>query len=126
MNLQADATPVVFVNVSDRERGLGFYRDTLGLPVRGSDAFGDFLEFSGALLRMTALPDYKAAPHPVLGWNVSDIAAAVRALRVRGVTFIVHEGFGQDELGIWTSPDGAARLAWFADPYGNLLTLSQA
>ncbi|HYF23080.1 MAG TPA: VOC family protein [Caulobacteraceae bacterium] len=126
MDLQADGVPVVFINVSDRERALAFYRDRLGLRIRSSDPFGDFLEFSGALLRMTALPDYKPAGHPVLGWNVTDVHAAVRALRERGVEFIVYEGFGQDELGVWTAPDGAARLAWFADPDGNLLTLSQA
>ncbi len=65
-------------------------------------------------------------PHPVLGWNVDDIVTAVQALRARGVTFTIHEGFGQDALGIWTAPAGRTRLAFFADPDGNVLTLSQA
>jgi catechol 2,3-dioxygenase-like lactoylglutathione lyase family enzyme len=119
-------TPVTFVNVADRERGLTFYRDTLGLELRSTDEFGLFLALDGALLRMTALPDYKAGPHPVLGWNVADLAASVRALRDRGVAFTVYPGMGQDELGIWTSPDGQAKVAWFADPDGNVLSLSQA
>ena len=123
--LPSAAVPVTFVNVADRERALAFYRDTLGLPLRSSDDFGDFLETGGALLRMTVLPDYAAGPHPVLGWDVGDIAVAVEALRARGVAFTVYEGFGQDALGVWTSPDGKAKVAWFADPDGNVLSLSQ-
>ena len=72
------------------------------------------------------MPDHKAHPHPVLGWNVDDIAAAAEALRDRGVEFTIYEGMGQDALGIWTAPDGKTKVAFFADPDGNVLTLSQA
>ena len=75
---------------------------------------------------MTAMPDHKPSPHPVLGWNVDDMNAAATSLRARGVGFTVYEGMGQDDLGIWTSPDGATKIAWFADPDGNVLSLSQA
>ena len=126
MIVQQSAAPVAFLYVSDRERALGFYRDTLGLALRGADDFGDFIDLDGALLRMTAMPDHRASPHPALGWNVEDIGAAVTALRDRGVAFTIHEGMGQDALGIWTSPDGKTRVAFFADPDGNVLTLSQA
>jgi catechol 2,3-dioxygenase-like lactoylglutathione lyase family enzyme len=119
-------TPVAFINVSDRDRALSFYRDVLGLELRSSDAFGDFIQLEGALLRLTVLPDFKAHPHPVLGWNVPDIVAAARSMRGRGVAFTIYEGFGQDELGIWTAPDGQAKVAWFADPDGNVLSISQA
>jgi len=125
MTLLQTATPVAFLYVSDRERALGFYCDTLGLSLRGSDPFGDFIELGGALLRMTAMPDHKATPHPVLGWDVADIAAAAQALKERGIAFTVYEGMGQDALGIWTAPDGKAKVAWFADPDGNVLSLSQ-
>lgn len=119
-------TPVVFIQVGDRERGLAFYRDTLGLPLRSSDEYGDFLQAGDALVRLTALADYKAHPHPVFGWNVDDVEAVVRDLRGRGVTFAIYEGMGQDELGVWTSPDGRTQIAWFADPDGNVLSLSHA
>ncbi len=125
MNLQQSATPVAFLYVSDRERALGFYRDTLGLALRSADAFGDFIELGGALLRMTVMPDHQAHPHPVLGWNVEDIRATVEALRDLGIAFTIHEGLGQDALGIWTAPDGNTRIAFFADPDGNVLTLSE-
>ncbi|WP_199228467.1 MULTISPECIES: VOC family protein [unclassified Caulobacter] len=119
-------TPVAFIHVSDRQRALDFYGQALGLAVRSSDPFGDFLEAGEALIRLTALPDFKAGAHPVFGWNVADIEAAVRTLAGRGVVFTIYEGFGQDALGIWTAPDGKAKVAWFADPDGNVLSLSQA
>ena len=124
MKLQ-QSTPVAFLYVSDRDRALGFYRDTLGLALHSSDPFGDFIDLGAALVRMTVLPDHKAHPHPVLGWNVDDIAAAVEALRGRGVEFLIYEGYGQDELGIWSAPDGKTKVAWFADPDGNSLSLAQ-
>jgi catechol-2,3-dioxygenase len=105
---------------------MAFYQGVLGLSVRSSDAFGDFLQLDGALLRVTALPDHKAHPHPVLGWNVADIVATATALRDRGVTFTIYEGIGQDDHGIWTAPDGQAKVAWFTDPDGNVLSVSQA
>jgi predicted enzyme related to lactoylglutathione lyase len=118
--------PVAFVNVANRERAMAFYQGVLGLTVRSSDAFGDFLQLDSALLRLTAMPDHKAHPHPVLGWNVDDIGATVSVLRDRGVTFTVYEGIGQDDQGIWTAPDGQAKVAWFSDPDGNVLSISQA
>lgn len=125
MEFRQGGTPVAFINVRDRDRALGFYCETLGLPLRSSDAFGDFLDLGGALLRMTVLADYQPSGHPALAWNVDAIQPAVSALRARGVEFTVYEGFGQDELGIWTSPDGN-QLAWFTDPDGNVLMVSQA
>ncbi len=119
-------TPVAFVHVSDRQCALDYYVEKLGLAVHSSDPFGDFLGAGDALIRLTALPDFKAGVHPVFGWNVEDIEAAVRTLAGRGVVFTIYEGFGQDALGIWTAPDGKAKVAWFADPDGNVLSLSQA
>jgi catechol 2,3-dioxygenase-like lactoylglutathione lyase family enzyme len=126
MKLQQSGTPVAFLYVSDREQALAFYRGTLGLELRSSDDFGDFIDLGGALLRMTVMPDHAAHPHPVLGWHVDDIGSAVEALRDRGVTFTIFEGMGQDALGIWTSPDRNSKIAFCADPDGNVLTLSQS
>ncbi len=77
-------------------------------------------------LRVTEVPGHLASAHPVLGWQVPDIAATVRALAAKGVAMTIYEGMGQDALGIWTSPDGAAKVAFFADPDGNGLSLTQA
>lgn len=120
------ARPVAFVSVRDRAQGHAFYGETLGMKHLSGDDFGDFFSFGdGALMRMTAMSEFEANAHPVLGWDVPDIGAAVRELRERGVEFQVYPGMGQDDLGIWTAPDGKAKVAWFADPFGNLLSLSQ-
>lgn len=126
MNILQSGNPVAFLYVKDRERALNFYRGTLGLALKSSDDFGDFIDLGRGLCRMTAMPDYIASPHPVLGWNVDDISAAVKTLRDRGIVFTIHEGMGQDALGIWTSPDGRSKVAFFSDTEGNVLTLSQA
>jgi catechol 2,3-dioxygenase-like lactoylglutathione lyase family enzyme len=126
MDIGQNATPVAFLYVSDRERALDFYRDMLGVELRSSDGFGDFLDLGGAMLRMTVIPDHQPHAHPVLGWNVDDIAAAAKALRDKGIEFAIYQGMGQDALGIWTSPDGKSKVAFFADPDGNVLTLAQA
>ncbi len=71
------------------------------------------------------MPDCTPSAHPVLGWQVADIAAAAEALAAKGVAFTIYPGMGQDALGIWTSPDGAAKVAFFPDPDGNVLSLTQ-
>jgi catechol 2,3-dioxygenase-like lactoylglutathione lyase family enzyme len=127
MTITPSATPVAFVQVIDRARALAFYQDVLGLTLKSSDGFGDFLQFgTGAEIRMTALPGWTPGAHPVVGWNVPDIVAAVQALTAKGVVMTIYEGMGQDALGIWTSPDGAAKVAFFPDSEGNVLSLAQA
>ncbi len=122
IDLGTSGRGVAFVYVADRERGLGFYRDVLGLKVVDSDPYGDYLEMPGALLRLTTVSDLKPHAHPVLGFEVEDIAAAMRALRGRGLSFDIFDGMGQDADGVWTSSDGG-KLAFFKDADGNALML---
>lgn len=124
MPIAPAAKPIAFLYVSDTDRALAFYRDVLGLSLHSSDAYGVFLESASTLVRMTVLPDFAPTPHPVLGWNVTDIAAAAAELKSKGVALTIYEGMGQDDAGIWTSGDGG-KMAWFADPDGNVLMLSQ-
>jgi len=118
--------PVTYVYTTDAERCLVFYRDTLGLAVvpDSADPYGCFLELPGGLLRLTKMGDHQPSPHPVLGFEVADIAGTVAGLRGRGVTMDMFEGFGQDADGVATMPDGM-KLAFFKDADGNALTLSQ-
>lgn len=125
MSTPIAGTPVAFVLVTDRERALAFYTGVLGCALHSTDPFGDFVDLRGAMLRVTVMPDHKATPHPVLGWNVSDLVATIDTLRARGVEFTIYPGMGQDERGIWTSPDGRAKVAFFTDPDGNVLSLAQ-
>jgi hypothetical protein len=82
-------------------------------------------DLNGIQLRISTVPDHHPPVHTVLGWEVPDIVAAVTALKAQGVTFNIYEGFGQDELGIWTAPGSSNRVAWFLDPDGNNLSLTQ-
>lgn len=125
MALPADAAAVAFVLTRDRAVADAFYRDTLGLRFIVDDGFAAVFDLNGARLRITHIPDHVAAPHPVLAWRVADIHGAVGDLTSKGIEMIVYPGMGQDEAGVWTAPDGSARVAFFADPDGNVLSLTQ-
>ena len=115
---------VAFVAATDLRRARAFYEQALGLPVLEHNDFACVLDAHGTTLRVTAVPEVARGGYTVLGWRVTDIVAAVRDLGARGVTFLRHEGMSQDEHGIWTAP-GGAKVAWFADPDGNTLSLTQ-
>jgi catechol 2,3-dioxygenase-like lactoylglutathione lyase family enzyme len=125
---------VAFVAVHDRDRARAFYRDTLGLTLLGEDRFALVFDAHGTTLRVTPVNDWTPPPFTVLGWEVSDITAAVEQLSSVGVRFERYPWMkDQDHLGIWTAPSGpevaavhaGARVAWFKDPDGNVLSVSQ-
>ncbi|HLL30821.1 MAG TPA: VOC family protein [Allosphingosinicella sp.] len=121
----ADARPVAMITTANRKTAEPFYADTLGLRRKGDDGFAALFDLAGTTLRLTEVPGYAAPPHPVLGWEVPDIEAAVAALAANGVTMNVYQGLDQDENGIWTAPDGSCKVAFFSDPDGNGLSLTQ-
>jgi len=122
----ADARPVAMIATADRKAAEPFYAEALGLRRKGDDGFAALFDLVGVTLRLTEVPGYRAPPHPVLGWEVPDMAAAVAALTANGVTMNVYDGLGQDEDGIWTAPDGSCKVAFFSDPDGNGLSLTQS
>lgn len=116
---------VAFIATNDARRAKTFYRDVLGLPLHEDSDFALVFEARGTMLRVQKTQGHTPAPHTALGFAVPDIAADVRALGARGVTFERFAGMDQDALGIWTPPDSGAKVAWFKDPDGNLLSLTQ-
>ncbi len=125
MTALVSAAAVGFVYTNDRGQALAFYRDTLGLAHVNADDHGDTFAFGQGTMRLTPMAGWKASGHPAIGWEVTDIDATVAALAEKGVAMTVYEGMGQDANGIWRAPDERAALAWFADPDGNCLMLSQ-
>ena len=126
MSLLAQAGPVSFILTADRTRSKPFYAGALGLPLLSEDDFAvTFALAGGATMRLTDLPGHEALGHTVLGWTVPDIHAAATELKGKGITFRIYEGFGQDDNGVWTAPGGGAKVAWFTDPDGNVLSLTQ-
>jgi catechol 2,3-dioxygenase-like lactoylglutathione lyase family enzyme len=115
---------VAFAPTTDAARAVEFYRDTLGLPLISQDGFAAVFDAHGIMLRVTPVPKpLTPQPFTVLGWNVPDIAAAVKGLAAAGVKFERYMD-SQDDLNIWTAP-GAAKVAWFKDPDGNILSLTE-
>lgn len=125
MRILASAKAVTFVVTRDRQKAIAFYRDTLGFPLTEENDFAAVFDLNGTMLRVSTVKDHQAQQHTVLGWEISDVAATAKALRDKGVTFNVYEGFGQDDLGIWSAPGSGAKIVWFNDPDGNVLSLSQ-
>ena len=115
---------VAFVGAADLDRARAFYEGVLGLPVTERTDFACVFASGGTMLRVTAVPAVAQPGYTVLGWRVPDITAVVRELTGRGVTVLHFDGMQQDEDGIWTTP-GGDRVAWFADPDGNTLSLTQ-
>ena len=115
---------MAFVTVSDAARAKEFYRGVLGLKLVSEDGFALVFDVGGTALRVAIAQKVSAAPYTVAGWQVEDADATVRALTAGGVTLERFKGMSQDELGVWTSPSGA-KVAWFKDPDGNLLSVSE-
>jgi catechol 2,3-dioxygenase-like lactoylglutathione lyase family enzyme len=120
----SEAPLIAFVTTADAGRALDFYRDTLGLRLVSETPFALVFDVAGTMLRVAIAQTVTPAPQTVLGWEVTDIAATVDDLSGRGVVFSRYNGMDQDARGIWTSPAGG-RIAWFLDPDGNVLSLTQ-
>ena len=117
---------VAFVHITDWARARAFYEDVLGLRlVEEEKPFALVFDANGIMLRVTPGGEHKPAPGTVLGWDVKSIDSTVKRLAAAGVEFLRYPGLNDDDpQGIWTSPSGA-RIAWFHDPDGNVLSLTQ-
>jgi catechol 2,3-dioxygenase-like lactoylglutathione lyase family enzyme len=115
---------VAFVSTRDASRAKAFYEDVLGLRLVSEDGFALTFDANGTALRVSIVEQLTAAPYTVLGWHVPDIGAAAQALAARGVAFERYPFLEQDARGVWTAP-GGARVAWFKDPDGNTLSISE-
>lgn len=101
-----------------------FYRDVLGLPLRAKSDGALVFNVGGSDLRVSPVPSTVPSAHTVLGFSVNDVDAAIALLCARGIVFERFNGLSHDKNGAVTSPDGA-RVAWFRDPDGNLLSVVQ-
>ncbi len=119
-----DSSLMAFAATRLPERAASFYRDVLGLRVTEDNPFAIVIDANGTMLRIQKVREHTPAQHTTLGWKVSDIGAKVDELAARGVRFERFEGLAQDARGVWRTPDGA-QIAWFKDPDGNTLSLTQ-
>ena len=115
---------MAFVATIQPARARAFYCDVLGLHFDEENPFAVVVKAANAIVRIEKAPAFTPLPFTVLGWIVEDVETAAKELQTRGVKFERFEGITQDSLGIWNSPSGA-RVCWFKDPDGNILSLTQ-
>ncbi|HSZ52739.1 MAG TPA: VOC family protein [Caulobacteraceae bacterium] len=109
---------------ADIARTRPFYSEVLGLKLKGQSHGADVYEVGGGDLRLSPVPSTRPSEHTVVGFAVEDLDAVAEALERKGVTAERFAGFQHDALGVWRAPDGA-RVLWFRDPDGNLLSVVQ-
>jgi catechol 2,3-dioxygenase-like lactoylglutathione lyase family enzyme len=119
------AKMVGFIVTNDYDAARAFYVDKLGFEFVSLDQFALVVLVGGHHIRIGKIGShYTPRQGTALGWEVDDIVASAQWLRDRGIT-LEKFPFAQDqELGIWTTPDGS-KVAWFKDPDGNLLSIGQ-
>lgn len=120
----SSAKIVAFLQVTDRSAAKTFFVDVLGLRFLSEDPFALVVESNGTRVRIGETREFIPARGTVLGWQVSDIEEVISDLLARGVQFEKYGFPDQDERGIWTTP-GGDKVAWFKDPTGNVLSVSQ-
>jgi len=121
----ADQPITAFTSTTDLTRARAFYEGALGLPVLYEDEYAVVLQGQNAAIRVTLVEHLAPQPFTILGWQATDLTAAVRELAAAGVAVERFDFFDQDDDGVWTAPSGD-RVAWFKDPDGNTLSLSQS
>ena len=115
---------IAFVATADAARSREFYEGVLGLRLVSDEPWAIVFDAAGTMLRLQKVKELTPAAYTTLGWKVSDIHAQMAELAHKGVQFERYEGLTQDEDGVWTAP-GGAMIAWFKDPDGNTLSLTQ-
>ncbi len=115
---------MAFVATARPEESRRFYEGVLGLRFVEDGPFALVFDSAGITLRIQKVEKVTVIQGTNLGWQVDDIISTIRQLTAAGVVFNRYDGMPQDDLGVWTAPDGAA-VAWFNDPDGNNLSLTQ-
>jgi catechol 2,3-dioxygenase-like lactoylglutathione lyase family enzyme len=120
----ADKNLKSFVPTIKPDKAKLFYRDVLGLKLVSEDNYALEFDANGTPLRVIIVENFKPQGFTIVGWNVNDIFSTIKALNSKNVFCERYPFLEQDESGVWTSPNGS-KVAWFKDPDGNVLSLSQ-
>lgn len=115
---------IAFVPTKDATWARHFYENVLGLGFVSDDSFAVVMDANGTMIRVVHVKDFTPFPFTILGWQVDDIHKKIAELTSKGVQFTRYAYFEQSDDGVWTAP-GGAQIAWFTDPDGNTLSISQ-
>ncbi|MCI5046032.1 MAG: VOC family protein [Aquisalinus sp.] len=120
------SSPVsVFLATARADEAKAFYESVLGLPLKDDNPYALVFDLHGVELRISKVPGFTPFPWTVLDWQVEDIAASMKLLTANGIEFVCFDGIDHDADGVWTTPDGQAKIAWFKDPDENVLSVSE-
>ena len=108
----------------DYDQARAFYEGKLGFTFVALTPFALLMRAGENLIRVVKMADFVPLRSTVLGWEISDIEAVVGWLAERGVETEKYPWVADKERGIWTTP-GGDKVAWFKDPDGNVLSVSQ-
>lgn len=115
---------IAFGATAQVERAKDFYQSVLGLHLVADEPWVLVFDAHGTMLRLQKVPHFTPVSFTTLGWKVDDIHARLQELAQAGVTAERYAHLAQDALGVWTAP-GGGKVAWFKDPDGNTLSLTQ-
>ena len=115
---------IAFAATQNPEQAKHFYGEVLGLQLVTDEQWAMVFNANGTTLWLQKVEQVSPTPYTALGWRVDDIRATIRGLTEQDVVFERYEFLPQDEDGVWSVP-GGAQVAWFKDPDGNLLSLTQ-
>lgn len=118
--------PIGFIPSTNIEAARAFYEGTLQLEFESDDQFAMVFRVGAGrtMLRVARTPAFQPLPFTLFGWQVGNLQQEVAELTARGVRFERFDFLAHDAHGIWNAPGGAS-IAWFKDPDGNMLSLSQ-
>ena len=114
-----------FLATSNPRRAKVFYEKTLGLRLVDDDKFALVFDAAGVPLRIQKVSELRPQAFTSLGWQVQNIRRLITGLLKKGVVLERYEFLEQDDWGVWLAPSGT-RVAWFKDPDGNLLSVSES
>ena len=117
---------ITFAPTTNLAKARAFYEGVLGLRlVADEKPFALVFDANGTMLRVTPVQELQPQPFTILGWSVADIESTADRLAAAGAEFQRYKGVNDsDPRGIWNSPSGA-RVAWFKDPDGNVLSVTE-
>ena len=115
---------IAFVPTVKPAAAKAFYKDILRLKLLSEDSFAMVFDANGTILRVTTVRELKPQEFTILGWNVDDIVSTIKSLNQKNIICERYGFFEQDDLGIWVSPNGA-KVAWFKDADGNILSITE-
>jgi len=120
----ASAKMVGFVPTKDYDKARAFYEGQLQFEFISLDQFALAVRAGEHMIRISKMPNFTPLQGTILGWEVENIESVATWLKSRGVALEKYPFIQDQERGIWTAP-GGTKVAWFKDPDGNVLGVSQ-